>query len=49
MAGAGGVVFHVEFGINETHLTILLESSEYSAAEQHIKENEDESYLNEGK
>ena len=38
MAGMNGV-FHVEFGINETHLTRLLESRQYKEAEKLILEN----------
>ena len=38
MAGMNGV-FHVEFGINETQLTRLLESRQYKEAEKLILEN----------
>ena len=49
MAGAGaGGGFHVAFGINETQLTSLLEQANYTAAEQHIRDNDDSSYLDEG-
>lgn len=40
--------FHVEFGINETQLTRLLERGEYREAERLIQENNSASYLDEG-
>ena len=40
--------FHVEFGINETQLTRLLERGLYKEAENLIKENNGPSYLDEG-
>ena len=47
MAGPG--VFHVEFGINETKLTQLLERRRYAEAEKLIEVNTNASYLDEGK
>ena len=46
MAGPG--VFHVEFGINETKLTQLLERRRYNEAANLIQENTNPSYLDEG-
>ena len=40
--------FHVEFGINETQLTRLLERDLYKEAENLIRENNGPSYLDEG-
>ena len=40
--------FHVEFGINETQLTRLLERGQYNEAENLIRENSGPSYLDEG-
>ena len=40
--------FHVEFGINETQLTRLLERGSYKEAENLIRENNGPSYLDEG-
>ena len=40
--------FHVEFGINETQLTRLLERGLYQEAENLIRENNGPSYLDEG-
>lgn len=41
-------VFHVEFGINETPLTQLLNKQDFVQAEKLIRENTHQSYLNEG-
>ena len=46
MAGPG--VFHVEFGINETRLTQLLEKRKFKDAEKVVRENNNPSYLEEG-
>ncbi len=46
MAGPG--VFHVEFGINETPLTQLLERRKFRDAEKMIIENNNASFLDEG-
>lgn len=43
-----GVVFHVEFGFNDTALTRALESGNYTAAERIIRETNNPSSLNEG-
>lgn len=43
-----GVVFHVEFGFNDTALTRALESGNYVGAEKIIRETNNPSSLNEG-
>ena len=43
-----GVVFHVEFGFNDTALTRAFESGNYAAAEKIIRETNNPSSLNEG-
>ena len=44
-----GVVFHVEFGFNETSLTRALESGNYARAEKIIRDSNNPSSLDEGK
>ena len=43
-----GVVFHVEFGFNDTALTRAFESGNFGTAEKIIRETNNPSSLNEG-
>ena len=45
---AAGHVFHVEFGFNETELTLALENQEWKKAEKLIFDNAHTSFLDEG-